>query len=62
MSAPRSRETAVILPFRNRAGSGVRAMPAAGQQPAPKEPPPIEFGSGWYHDAAIREADPERRR
>jgi hypothetical protein len=57
------RQSAVIIPFQARprgAASDTRlrergpAPPAAGYPAAP-------CGSGWYHDAAIRESTPDRK-
>ncbi|WP_375407969.1 DUF2735 domain-containing protein [uncultured Methylobacterium sp.] len=64
MSAASPRESAKIYAFVPRA----RPM-LTGQGPARKpsddhsthQQPVCEFGGGWYHDAAIQEADRTRR-
>ncbi|WP_293856796.1 DUF2735 domain-containing protein [uncultured Alsobacter sp.] len=57
------RKSAVIYPFPSRprvAGGDLRqklrdpATPGTGY-------PATTFGSGWYHDAAIRESAPDRK-
>lgn len=54
------RKSATILSFDEKARA-LRARqgrpPAVQQAPVPA----VVFGSGWYHDEAIREADPTRK-
>ena len=52
------RETAKIYQFPVKA----RAGKASQQSDPPSRLAPVEFGSGWYHDAAIQDADQARRR
>jgi hypothetical protein len=42
--------------------AGTRPAKALPPAPIPAEPlPSMPSGSGWYHDAAIRETDPSRK-
>jgi hypothetical protein len=54
------RETAKIYPFPVRGRAGVLPHSSGvGGPPVRREPPgvlPAEYGSGWYHDAAIKDA------
>jgi hypothetical protein len=57
------RETARIYSISDRVrfGAGRAAKPVAGPKIAAEPACPTASGSGWYHDAAIRETDPSRK-
>lgn len=62
MSANRTRQTATILPFTGRVRlDRLDGRKHAERTPASPAAPAMTFGAGWYHDAAIREADPDRK-
>lgn len=62
MAMSSHRESAQIIPFvpRARAGGQSRGQTVPVPEPRPSLPT-VEYGSGWYHEAAIQEADRTRR-
>jgi hypothetical protein len=64
MTAKSQRESAKIYEFPRGGRAGLEAERAAWRQA--QEPQPtvanIVFGSGWYHDEAVREALPISKR
>jgi Protein of unknown function (DUF2735) len=58
------RQTAKIIQFPVKAHAAKLGHQASGRKVAelPARVAPVEFGSGWYHDDAIREAEQIRRR
>ncbi len=62
MDSKSERQTAEVIPFPGRARSGTRGghgvvAPARSGRP---DQPRIEYGSGWYHDVAIRDVVRDR--
>ena len=50
------RETAQIIPFPKRTGSGVAAAHETTRERAERAGITLcDYGSGWYHDAAVQE-------
>ena len=58
------RQTARIIQFPVKAHAAKTGHKASGRKMAelPAQVAPVEFGSGWYHDDAIQDAEPVRRR
>jgi hypothetical protein len=55
-------ETAIIIPFPVKTRAG-RLQQASGRRMSERPAPAtVEFGSGWYHEAAIQDAEQARRR
>jgi uncharacterized protein DUF2735 len=63
MSTNTGRPTAVIyeFPIRNPRVSGFRHDDRTALDARQQRLPTVEFGSGWYHDAAIRDAERPRK-
>jgi hypothetical protein len=57
MQTPSHRETATILAFPQRTQERRRLGLAGGNviELAARQLPVVEFGSGWYHEAAMQE-------
>ena len=65
MSTDIQRESARIYAFPARArksGSRVNEQPASVVELALRRLPNVDFGSGWYHEAAIEDAQKETKR
>ncbi len=56
------RRTATVIPFPGRGRPGIHGGHGVAEQTRAARPdlPAVEHGSGWYHDAAIRDATRER--
>lgn len=57
---PRPRAKIYQFPF-NATAAGRRAQDKPAVDPRCEHDLGIEFGSGWYHEAALREADRNRK-
>jgi len=57
-NAPRETATIYQFPVGGRAGLAPRRSPEASRF---SELPSVSYGSGWYHDEAIREAAETRK-
>jgi hypothetical protein len=60
MTTNSGRESAKIYQFPTRAspgGSGLRGKTKVAADLKTVQLPEVSFGSGWYHEAAIRDAD-----
>jgi hypothetical protein len=65
MTTDVQRESAKIYAFPSRArntGSSVSEQPSSVVELTARRLPRVEFGSGWYHEAALEEARQDARR
>lgn len=62
MTGKSQHQTAQIIPFPARARTGALGRQASGRKSAelPTRAVAVEAGSGWYHDAAIQDAEQVR--
>lgn len=64
MTDKSQRQTAKIIQFPVKAHAGKFGQQASGRRAVelPARVATVEFGSGWYHDAAVEDADQVRHR
>ena len=63
MTTPEHRQSAIIYDFAARARAAMEARGQVGKMAEldRQQFPVVDFGSGWYHEAAIKDADRTRK-